>query len=307
MTRKSLYIFFILLLTAHTILAQELQFEVLINDKQLASAQVGTNNKDAVQILQKNITDFLNNKKWTDDAYENNEKLLCRLQINLIRADFSTGAYEANAQIQAIRPVYGGTYETILFSFVDRKFNFNYLSTQPLDLNFNENVFFSNLSSLLGYYAYICLAMDADSFSKAGGTAWIDKAYLVANTAQSAGADGWTQGDIRDRFWLVENLQSQQMLSVREAIYTYHRKGLDIYADKRLEARKAALDMLKEMEKIARIKPNALLFNVFFDAKSQELANIFKDGSNNEKQEAFALLARLDPSRAGFYTKSLSN
>jgi len=287
--------------------AQEFQFEVSINDRQVASANVGVSNREIIQTLQKNITDFFNNRKWTNDNFEQNEKIIGRLQINLVRADFATGAFEANAQILALRPVYNTKYETPLFSYVDRRFNFTYLASQPLDLNFNENVFFSNLSSLLGYYAYIILALDYDSFSKTGGTPFIEKAFIVANTAQSAGADGWGQGDIRDRFWLVENLQSQQMLQVREAMYKYYRKGLDIYLEKRPEARAVALELLREMAKVAQIKPNALLFNVFFDAKFQEIINIFKDGLQAEKQEAYTLLSRLDPSRANVYARLIAN
>ncbi|MDW8297237.1 MAG: DUF4835 family protein, partial [Raineya sp.] len=285
--------------------AQELQFEVIINDRQVASSQVGVGNKEIVQSLQKNITDFFNNRKWTNDSYESNEKIKGRLQINLVQADFASGIFRANAQIQAIRPVYNSAYETILFSYVDRNFNFNYLASQPLDLNFNENVYFSNLSSLLGYYAYIILAMDYDSFSKNGGKDFIEKAFIVANTAQGAGAEGWGQGDIRDRFWLVENLQSQQMQGIREALYKYHRKGLDIYQEKRGEARKVTLELLQEMSKVAQVRPNALLINVIFDAKFQEFYNIFKDGSREEKQEAYNLLSRLDPARANFYARLL--
>ena len=296
-----------LLLVQHLCFAQEFQFEVTINDRQVASAQVGVGNREAIQNLQKNITDFFNNRKWTNDNFEQNEKIRGRIQINLVRADFATGVYEANAQILALRPVYNTKYETPLFSYVDRRFNFTYLAAQPLDLNFNENVYFSNLSSLLGYYAYIILALDYDSFSKAGGTTHIEKAFIVANTAQSAGADGWAQSDIRDRFWLVENLQSQQMLQVREAMYAYHRKGLDIYQDKRPEARTTVLELLREMAKVAQIKPNALLFNVFFDAKFQEIINIFKDGLQAEKQEAYNILSRLDPARANVYARLIAN
>ena len=159
----------------------------------------------------------------------------------------------------------------------------------------------------MGYYANIILAIDYDSFSKTGGTPYIEKAFIVANTAQSAGADGWSQGDIRDRFWLVENLQSQQMLEVREAMYKYYRKGLDIYQDKRPEARIVTLELLREMAKVAQIKPNALLFNVFFDAKFQELINLFKDGLQAEKQEAYNILSRLDPARANVYARLVAN
>lgn len=296
-----------LLLVQNLCFAQEFQFEVTINDRQVAAANVGVGNREIVQALQKNITDFFNNRKWTNDNFEQNEKIIGRLQINLVRADFATGNFEANAQILALRPVYNTKYETPLFSYVDRRFNFTYLAAQPLDLNFNENVFFSNLSSLLGYYAYIILALDYDSFSKTGGTPYIEKAFIVANTAQSAGADGWGQSDIRDRFWLVENLQSQQMLQVREAMYKYYRKGLDIYQEKRAEARLVALDLLREIAKVAQIRPNALLFNVFFDAKFQELINIFKDGLQAEKQEAYTILSRLDPARANIYTRLISN
>ena len=122
--------------------AQEFQFEVTINDRQVASAQVGVGNREAIQNLQKNITEFFNNRKWTNDNFEENEKIIGRLQINLVRADFATGTYEANAQILALRPVYNTKYETPLFSYVDRRFNFTYLAAQPLDLNFNENVYF---------------------------------------------------------------------------------------------------------------------------------------------------------------------
>lgn len=289
------------------VFAQELQCEVSINDKQVISSQVGASNRESVVALQKNITDFMNNKRWADSNVEPSEKIVCRIQINLIRADYASGSYEANAQIQAFRTAYNSQYESLLFTYVDRKFNFNYLVTQPLDLNFNENIYFSNLSSTLGYYALLILALDRDSFTKAGGNSFIDKAFIVATTAQSAGADGWTQGDIRDRFWMVENLQSQQMLGVREGLYKYYRKGLDMYQERRTDAQVATIELLREVARVALVKPNSLFFNVLFDAKSQEFVNILKDAKREDKQEAHSILSRLDPSRAAFYSVLIAN
>ena len=280
--------------------AQELNCQVTINSDQLFAQQ--KTDFAYVSQLQGIITEFMNNRRWSNEQFGVNERINCAMNINLVKS-LAQGVFEATAQITVSRPVYGTGYETTTFSYVDRAFNFVYLPTTPV--YFRENQFSDDLTSLLAYYANIILAVDYDTFSKQGGNPFIQKAYAITNLAQQGSPNpSWQPGgDRRNRYWLVENLQNQQLIPFRDGIYTYHRMGLDVFAVNPVQVRKQTLNLLTTIRTIGLQLPNSVLISSFFDAKSQELYNILFEGTSAERQKAFDLLSYLDPAKTENYRK----
>ncbi len=280
--------------------SQELNCTVKLNYDQLFSQQ--TTNDNSLNQLQGYISDFLNSRRWTSDNFSPEERINCKITINLVRS-VSQGSYEGNAQIAITRPVFGSNYETILMSYVDRAFNFSYLPSNTVF--FNENSYTDELTHLLAYYANIILAIDYDSFSKLGGNLFVQKAFNLANLAQNASSspDWRPTGDIRNRYWLVENLMSQQMTPYREGQYVYHRLGLDTFTENPIAARKKVIDVLNTINQVSQLKPSATLISSFFDAKNEELYKILLPASREERQKAFAILSQLDPAKTEQYRK----
>ncbi|MCU0340595.1 MAG: DUF4835 family protein [Spirosomaceae bacterium] len=249
------------------------------------------------------ITDFMNSRRWTNDNFSPEERINCKLNINLLRSP-AQGVYEGTAQVAITRPVYGTNYETVVLSFVDRAFNFSYLPNNPM--YYNENTYTDELTQTLAFYAYIMLALDYDSFSKLGGNPYVQRAFQVATLAQSvpSPAGAWQSGrDVRSRFALIDNLQNQQFTPVREAFYTYHRLALDTFAENPVMARKQILDLLGNIQQVSRLAPTSVLINSFFDAKADEIYRILNEANKEERQKAFGILSQLDPSKTELYRK----
>ena len=297
---KAFFTFLLVICLCVVVQAQELNCQVTINSDQLFAQQ--KTDFGYVNQLKGIITEFMNNRRWSNDQFAVSERINCSLSINLIKS-LSQGVFEATAQIVVTRPVYGTNYETTTFSYVDRLFNFVYLPTTPV--YFRDNQFTDDLTSLLAFYANVILAVDYDTFSKQGGNPFIQRAYTITNLAQQGSSNGAWQsgGDRRNRYWLVENLQNQQLVPFRDGLYTYHRQGLDIFAANSVKVRKQTLDLLATIRTISLQLPNSVLINSFFDAKSQELYNILFEGTPAERQKAFDLLSYLDPAKTENYRK----
>lgn len=281
--------------------AQELNFRVTVSADQLRINQQ-RGETQVFEQLQSTISEFLNGRKWSEDVFGSEEKIQGNISITLIKAT-ANGDYEGNANIQITRPVFGTSYNSPLFRFVDRSFNFSFLPTKPL--NYNDNVYSDNLTSILAYYAYIALAIDYDSFSKAGGNPYIQKAYNVVNISQSSGDPGWDSKDVRNRFALAENLQNQQMMPLREGFYTYHRLALDNFANEPDQARRQILGILNDIKTVNLLKPGAVYTNSFFDTKGEEITNIFLEASREDRQKAYNMLVSLDPTKTDSYKRLL--
>ncbi|MDO1445344.1 DUF4835 family protein [Rhodocytophaga aerolata] len=286
--------------------AQELRCNVIIDTDQLRSSMV--TEKQVFVDMQTAISNLMNNQRWTNDKYLPQERINCNLVIRITDMP-SIKSFVGTAQIQSSRPVYGTDYESFLLNFIDREWQFEYTPAQPMD--FNENTFTNNLTSMLSFYAYIIIGLDNDSFSRLGGSAYLQKAMIIANTAQQGatnGEKGWgSTEDNRNRYWLIENLLSPQMLPLREGLYTYHRQALDNFLASPEQARTQILEVLGNIKKINQIRPAALLTNTFFDTKINELINFFLEGTPQQKQTAYNLLVELDPTKTDKYNALIKN
>jgi hypothetical protein len=270
--------------------AQELQCDVVVN-----SEQVAITNRQVITEMQSRIFEFMNNRRWTNQSYRVEERIKCRILINLTEMP-EVGTFRANVQVVSVRPAYGTGYESTLFSFIDRDWFFQFTEAQPLD--FAANNFTSNLSAMLAYYAYMIIGMDNDSFGKLGGSPAFDQARGILNLAasQTSTFPGWRpfEGN-RNRYWMIDNLQDPVFVPFREGIYAMHRQGIDLMAQDPEKARKATLDVLRNIQKISQQKPGAAIIRSFFEAKSDELINIFKTAAPADKQAAYTLLTQVDP------------
>lgn len=296
---KRLTIILITILLAGRVAAQELNCNVVVN-----ADQIQTSERGVFEDMQTSISQFMSTRKWTNDVFSAEERINCNIIITIDKMP-SIGSFNATVQVQSARPIYNTNYESILFNFADREWEFEYVESQPLE--FNENTFISNLTSMLAFYAYVIIGLDYDSFGELAGTAYFQKARDIANNAQNSNRQGWDSfGNTRNRYWLIENLTNQQMNPVREGLFTYHRQALDIFEQNADNSRAKVLEVLREINKIKDRYPNSILLISFMDAKSDELVNIFSDGTLQVKREAFDLLTKLDPTKTDKFNKILN-
>lgn len=274
--------------------AQELNCRVVIN-----ADQVQTTERDIFQEMEVTFADFMNNRKWTEDQYELEERINCNLILTISQMP-SIGRFEASVQILSSRPVYSTDYESVIMNFADRDWTFEYVASQPIQ--FSENTFLDNISTLLAYYAYMIIGFDYDTFSELGGEDYFQKAWQIVINAQQSGYPGWEQfNSIRNRYWLAENLLSNEMEPIRRAAYQYHIGGMDALSEQPEEARKTILASLKEVQKANNVRPRSILTISFLDAKADELAQIFSTGGMSERRDAYNILTNIDPTKADIF------
>ncbi|SIS65925.1 protein of unknown function [Zobellia uliginosa] len=266
--------------------AQEMNCVVTIN-----ADQVSQTNQQVFKTLERSLNDFVNKNKWTNRKYKENERVSAQMFITITK--YESNRFEGNIQIQSSRPVFNTSYETPVFNYKDNQLNFEYIEFQPLV--FNENVFESNLVGVVSYYIYIILGLDADTFSLEGGTEYFRKAQQITTQAQGSSYAGWDQNSDRSRFELVDNLLSNTYREYRIAMYNYHRKGLDILGDNNSTGKQVIAGTMKLFETMIKRRPNAFLIQTFFDAKSDEIQNIFSDGPKVDIVQLKETLNRIAP------------
>ena len=268
--RNFLIILFSFLFANH-ISAQELNCTITVN-----ADQVNQTNRQIFGTLERALNDFVNKSQWTNRIYKENEKVNARMFITV--TDFASDRFSANIQIQSSRPVFNTSYESPIFNYKDNQFNFRYIEFQPLV--YNPNVFDSNLVGVISYYVNIILGLDADTFALEGGTEFYKEAQQIVTQAQGSSFSGWRQtaSDNRTRFELVDNLLSNTFREYRIAMYNYHRKGLDILGDNNSTGKQVIAGSMRLFETLTQRRPNAFLIQTFFDAKSEEIQDIFSDG-----------------------------
>jgi len=292
MRKIALVVLSVLLVLA--IQAQELNARV-----EIQSPQVQNTNKRALDILQKVIYDFLNNRSWTNLQINAQERIDCSFVITIHEWDGSK-AYKASAQIFSFRPVYGTNYTSPLLAYHDRFFNFSYVEGEQLD--FNENANLNSLSSLLAFYANVIIGMDGDTFKLLGGTKYLNTARTILNAAQSSQEEGWrSMESLENRYWLINNLLDNKYRPYRDFAYQYHINGLDKMAQEETKARTTMVDLLDKLKEVDRNNTGNVLTPVLFAAKSNEFVGIFSKLPGNMSVKVFNTLVELDPSNTVKY------
>lgn len=281
-------------------LAQELLCQVIVNAQQVQSTE-----RAIFREMETTFAQFMNNTKWTSDVYQVHERIKCNLNIT-INSMPTIGVFTASIQVQSVRPVFDTNYETIILNFADRNFDFQYTESQPLE--YSDNVFDNNLVSMLSFYAYVIIGLDKDTFSPLGGNEHFTKALNIANLAQQSESSGWQPFDSnRNRYWLIENLTNNQLQGIREGLYNYHRLALDRFITDPEDARVQILGLLQKIEELKDLYTNSILIISFFDAKTSELVNLYKEGNIQVRRDAYNILVNVDPTKTERYKEIIQN
>ena len=282
-----LFTFFGFFLFSIKIFTQELRCEVIVN-----SDLVNQTNQQIFSTLQESIQEFMNSQVWTSQNWNPEERINCSLILNL--KAYSDNNFEGTLQVQSQRPIYDSNYNSPILNFQDVDISFSYQEYQPLF--YNANKYESNLISILSFYAYMIIGLDADTFNSKGGQLFFSYAQQISNLAQQSKNDGWaTTGNRKNRYWLVDSILSNAFNEFRTTYYEYHRTGLDIMTSNQLNAKTSIANSLMHLNDLNRRRPNSFLIQLFFDAKSQEIVDVFSDGVKVELDATKQLLRRVAP------------
>ena len=266
--------------------AQQLNCTVTINAERLP-----TPNLQVYKTLQTSLSEFVNKTDWTGSVLKQNERINCSMYITL--SSHTSDQFSATIQIQSSRLIYNSTYSSPVFNFNDKDFNFRYTEFEPL--LFNPTTYESNLISVISFYSYMILGMDADTFVFGAGNANFETAQNIANLAQQGGSKGWTQSDgVQNRFFLINDMLSPTYSDLRQTSFAYH-AGLDIMNQDLKAAKEKIKSSLLLITKVNSVKPNAFLTRVFFDAKSDEIVSIFSGGPTIPITDLTDALNRVSP------------
>jgi len=252
--------------------------------------------------MEKAIREFINQRDWIDDKFQPEERIKGSIQIT-ISDETSANSFQADMAIQATRPTYGSTYETAILNHVDKDIRFTFEQFEPLI--YTQNVFNDNLSSIVSFYVYMILGLDYDTFSPYGGNPY----YLLAQEVMNAippqaaeAAGGWRSLDgNRNRFWFLDNLLNPKVKPYRRAMYDYHRQGLDLMSSDVETGKATILAALSAVDEVHKAYPNSMIIQMFSNTKPEEIIEIFKVGSREQKSKISQIMTRLDPSRANKY------
>lgn len=272
------------------IAAQELNCSVEINSDNIQGAE------HVFENLQQAVNDYMNTTKFTSTQFSPNEKIDCRLFLTV--REYTDNVIKGDLQIQSTRPVYNSSYTTTLLNLKDTKIEFTYQEHEPLV--FSETTMESNLTAILNFYAYLILTVDFDSFSPRGGQPYLDRLSTIVQLAQSSGETGWKAfEDNRNRWAVMNSFIDPSTQSVRDLIYTYHRKGLDEMSIGPDKGRAIITKSLGTLKEINEKQPMSVVVNMWHDAKLDELINIYSKGSQSERDEIYELLMTLYPTDQG--------
>lgn len=290
------FILGILCISAGHLFSQEMKATV-----QCVAPRVQISDKQILTTLQNSMQLFINNRKWTDEKLEPQEKFDISLFFEFTQIT-DNNEFAGTLQVQIIRPVLNSTYKTTIMQFNDEDVAFVYREFENLDFQENQNL--SDLTTLLAYYVNIAIGMEFDSFGELAGTPYFAKAQSIVNMMTNK--TGWNQSDgkgFRNRFYLAESLNSARFKDLRLLTYNYHRKGMDKFnADAEL-ARKNVTDAIKTMIDATKGNQNNLLQKVFFSTKWPELVEIYKGATVPEKAVVIKMLNEIDPTNNIRYEK----
>lgn len=288
--------FFIIFIFSGLVSAQEFNASV-----QVSAPQIQQSNREKFNELRKGLYEFVNDRHWTQYSYKIDERIECTIGITIME-ELSSDEFRGRINLVLKRPIFGTSYNSTVFNYIDNDFQFQWQEGQPID--YSENSFSSNLTSTIAFYIYLFLGLDYDSFQSMGGSPYFEKAQNVVNTAQSARESGWKAFEsMKNRYWLAENYTNSSYSNIRKANYTYHRLGLDLMYDNIENGRQGVMDALELLQRAHREKPRLFAMQLFMEAKRDEFINIFSDAAPMDKTKAVNILKEIDPSHANDYQK----
>ena len=276
-------------------------FAQVLNCKVSVNADlVDQTNSQIFETLERELNEFVNATSWVDIRTEDYNKINCTMLITI--ENYANNEFQANLQIQSSRPVFGSTYSTSLLNRKDDNFNFSYQEFESL--NFNPNSTNTSLVSLISYYVFVILGIDADSFALFGGDPYYDQARKIVDLSQTNRFSGWKQSEKKtNRYWLIDQLTTKPFSLYRQAIYNYHLNGLDVMVNLPEVGKQTISKIISDLKSLSESRPNSLVVQLFFDTKSDEVVQIFSGGPSFETSQLREDLNRIAPFFSAKWTK----
>ena len=285
------FLFVLSLLTSLSLFSQELNCEVVVN-----AQQTGNENVQVFKTLENQLNEFVNNTRWTNRSFSPQERINCSMVINI--DDYNSDTFQASIQIRASRPVFNSSYSTPVYNFNDRDFTFQYLEFQ--NLIYNPTQFESNLVSVIAFHIHMILGLDADTFSLKGGEEYYLQARTIVGYSQQNNPTGWEppKGGDQTRSALIDNIMSPTYKEFRDVLYNYHIDGLDNMNQSPKSGKDNIATTLMQLQALNNRRPNSFILRVFFDAKAEEIEDIFSDGPSVDITDLVSALTRIAPTHA---------
>lgn len=277
--------------------AQELDLRIQVSHAQLQ----GVDNSK-YENMQKSLNEFVGNQVWTNNVFKSDERIKCNMLLNITKEVYSD-EFQGTLQVISSRPVYGTGYDSPMLNVLDKNIQFKYADGETLTFSENSH---DELTSLIAYYVYIILGFDYDSFGKMGGTPYFEKAQKIVTNAQSSNYSGWKsfESNRKNRYWLSENLMNSVYSPIREYIYKYHRLGLDLMSTRLTDGCTSIAEGMTDLQNVYRQKSDSYLMSIFFDAKADEIVNIFSGSADQTQQnKVYNILKDIDASNLSKYDK----
>lgn len=300
--RKTFSLFVLILAFSQAGRTQELQARVNIITSKVST----TVDKKIFQTLQSGLTNFLNGRRWTNDAFQPSEKIQCSFLLTIDQA-LDGNIYKGKLTVQAARPIFNTSYESPIVNFLDDEIAFKYVEFQPIEFNENRvqgnDPIVSNLTAVFAYYVNIILGFDYASFSSRGGDPYFLKAWNIVNNApETKDIRGWKSFEnLRNRYWLAENLNNSRFALFHDAVYAYYRTGMDIFYENEEAGRTSIFNCLNFLNSLNNDNPNSMIMQFFFQGKNNELLKVFSKATPEMKTRARDILSRLDLTHAASY------
>lgn len=295
---KHLSTLILLIIVYSSATAQELKMDVKVNYAQ----QLKLADPSLLNQMETSISEFFNNNKWTDNNYEEVEKIECSLLIN-IKEELGTNSFQADFRIQTVRPVFNSNYNAQLLNYIDKNVRFGYQDFQPIENS--STSFVDNLSSILTYYAYVIIGFDEDTFSENGGNNSFKTAQnIVTNVPSSVSSsdNSWTAlGSEQNRYWLIDNLLSPKSSEFRTAMYEYHRQGMDLMSKDVDKGRLIMMNSITMVDRAYKAFPRSMIIQMFSDSKREEIIEIFRVAEKEQKRRVYDIMVAIDPARTDQY------
>lgn len=271
--------------------SQELNAEVRI-----LTPKAFTTDPQQIKEMEQAIKEFLNSQQWTSDIFEPNERIECSFQFT-ITEELAVNNFLMDIAIQAVRPVYGSEYKSPILNYQDKSVVISFEPTMLIENS--RQLYRNNLSSVLSFYAYLILGLDYDTFSPFGGDLYLQIAQTIVNLIPPNVAEmdkGWSGATPRaNRFFLIENILNPRAKPYRQAMYDYHRNGLDLAHKDIVTARANMLQAMESLDRMASNFTNAIILIVITATKGNELIEVFKPAPRTDRIRIYNYLSKLDP------------
>jgi Domain of unknown function (DUF4835) len=300
--RKKIFICFAFIVFTVTARGQEIQARLSVIVSKV-STQV---DKKIFVTLQTALSNFLNSRRWTNDVFQQGEKIQCNFLLTIDK-DLGNNVFKGKLTAQAARPVYNTIYDSPIMNFLDENITFRYVEFQPIEFNENRvqgnDPLAANIMAVLAFYVNIILGLDYDSYSLRGGDAYFQKAWNIVNNApENSDIGGWKSYEgLRNRYWLAENFNNNRFALIHDALYSYYRSGMDIFYENEDAGRTGILNCLNFLNSINNENPNSMALQFFFQGKSNEFVKVFSKANADQKNNARDLLTRLDITNVSSY------